>query len=411
MRILSLELKRVVKSRMTWILLVIGIALSVLISLSVVSYAEYSYVDKDGGEATISGLSAIRANKKAMQPYEGEITEAKLKNVLITAQNFYKTYGDNYDFKTYHDNLAPIEHFMQMLYKVYPRTGSALEALSKVNPDEVTDFYQQRIEGQENQLAVQYPGNKNVIRQAEKINEKVKTPFVFQYGYTSDASDNLEILIFLLVLICAMIVSPVFSAEYHNGSDDILRCTKYGRGKLSVIKILSAIIITFGLFAVCTLTFVLVVDNAYGWESLQTSAQVLSSAFSMAPFSAGQEQILTIAAGLLTILAVACFTLFISAKCQNPTTALIIAIAFCLLPLILSNIGEGNIMNWILCVLPAGGSSSMMSSFYYQLNKTVFLQIGSFSIWAPYLIIGACIVEIPVFFLLAVHAYCKHQAA
>ena len=410
MYILLLELKRVVKSRMTWILLVIGTALSVIISLSVVSYAEYSYPDESGNQITISGLGAIRSNKKALQPYEGEITEPKLKGVLITAQNFYKKYGENYDFKAYHDNLAPIEHFMSMIYKVYPRTGGALEALNKVKPDEITNFYQERVMALEDQLAVQYPGNQDVIRQAEKINEKVKTPFVFQYGYTSDASDNLEIMIFLLVLICAMIVSPVFSADYHNGADDILRCTKHGPVRLSVIKILSAMIITFGMFAVCTLIFVLIVNTTYGWESLQTSAQVLSSVLGIAPFNAGQEQILTITEGLLTVLAVACFTLFISAKCQTPTTALIIAIAFCILPLILCNVGSGNIIDLITCVLPAG-SSNMLSSFYNHLNKTVFIQIGSFNVWAPYLMLGACIIEIPLFFVLTVRVYCRHQVA
>jgi hypothetical protein len=410
MSILLLEMKRVIKSRMTWILLVIAIALSVIISLSVVSYAEYTYVDKNGNEATISGMEAIRANKKQLQPYEGKITEAKLKNVLINAHDFYKKYGENYDFKTYHDNLAPIESFMQMLYKIYPRTGGALEALNKVKPDEITNFYQQRIGALEDQLAVQYPGNKNVIQQAKKINEKVKTPFIFQYGYGSDASDNLEILIFLLVLICAMIVSPIFSADYHNGADDILRCTKHGRGRLSIIKILSALIITFAMSAVCTLIFVLIVNTAYGWGSLQTSAQVLTSALSIAPFSVGQEQILTIAEGLLMVLAVVCLTLFISAKSQNPTTALIIAIAFCILPLILNGISEGNVINLITCLLPAGGSS-MLHSFYYQLNKTVFIQMGPFSVWAPYLMLGAAIIEIPLFFILSVRAYCKHQAA
>lgn len=412
MYILLLELRRVIRSRMTWILLVIAIALSIIISFSVISYAEYTYPDKSGGQVTISGLDAIHANQKQMRPYEGKITEAKLKSVLITAQGFYKKYGENYDFKAYHDDLSPIEGFMQMIYKVYPRTGSALEALNKVKPDEITNFYQQRTEALENQLAVQYPGNKDVMRQVETINEKVKTPFVYQYGYTSDAAENLVVLIFLLVLICAMIVSPVFSADYHNGSDDVLRCTKHGRGRFARLKILSAIIIMFGMFAVCALTFILIVNTAYGWDSLRTSAQILAftKALSPAPFSVGQEQVLTILVGLLTVLAVACFTLFISAKCQNPATTLIIAMAFCILPLILSSVGHGNIINLILCVLPAG-SNSMMNSFYYLINKTVFIQIGPFNVWAPYLMMGAVIIEIPLFFILSVRAYCKHQAA
>ncbi|HBM79966.1 MAG TPA: ABC transporter permease, partial [Clostridiaceae bacterium] len=149
-------------------------------------------------------------------------------------------------------------------------------------------------------------------------------------------------------------------------------------------------------------------NSAYGWDSLQTSAQVLSSALSFLPLTMSQEQELTILAGLITLLAVACFTLFISAKCYNPTTTLVIAIAFCLLPVILYSVGQGNFINLLVCLLPAGGSG-LTNSFYFQLRNTLFLQIGSFSIWAPYLMMGAAIIEIPMFFILSIHTYCKHQ--
>jgi hypothetical protein len=39
------------------------------------------------------------------------------------------------------------------------------------------------------------------------------------------------------------------------------------------------------------------------------------------------------------------------------------------------------------------------------------VKIGPWAVWVPDLMLGACIVEIPVFFLLAAHAYCRHQAA
>lgn len=410
MRILLLEMKRVIRSRMTWILLLIAVALSVTVSLRVVSYAEYTDTDGSGKEVTVSGTAAIHGNKKQMQPYEGPVTEAKLQNALKTVQNAYKQYGEGIPMEVVRTKLNPIDHFLQMIHEVYPRSGDFLEALSQVSPDEITNFYQQRTEALEGQLEGQYPGNQDVLRQAQRLNEKEKTPFVFHYGYTADASDNLEILIFLLVLICAMIVSPVFSAEYQNGSDDILRCTRHGRGRLAILKVLSALILTCGMFAVCALAFVLIVDTAYGWESLRTSAQVLTSALSLAPLSVGQEQIFTLVEGLLMVLAVACLTLFISAKCRNSTTTLIIAMAFCILPLILNSLGKGNLINWINCVLPAGGAS-MLNSFYYQLNKTLFIQMGPFSVWAPVLMAGAAVVEIPLFFILAVHAYDRHQAA
>lgn len=410
MHILFLELKRVIKSRMTWILLVIAIALSVIVSLRVVSLARYTYVDKSGNQITISGMDAIHANQEKMQPYEGEIAESTLQNALKTEQDLFKQYGEDFPMDVYRTKLVPIEPFLNMISEVYPKSGDEYEALAKVDPDELTSFYQQRSETLKNEIEAKYPGNKNVLQQVQRLNEKVSTPFEFHYGYDSNASDNLELLIFVLVLISTMIVSPIFSAEYQNGSDDILRCTKNGRAKFAIIKLLSSLIITLIMFVICALAFVLIVNTAYGWNSLHTSTQVLMSALNFVPFMMGQEQGLTILAGLLTLWAVTCFTLFLSTKCRNSTTTLIIAFAFCLLPTILFSVGQGNVINLLTCLLPAGGTG-LTNSFCYQLNQITFIQIGSFNTWAPYLMMGAAIIEIPLFFVLSIHAYCKHQVS
>lgn len=47
--------------------------------------------------------------------------------------------------------------------------------------------------------------------------------------------------IFLLAILCAVIVAPVFSTEYQTGADDIIRCTKNGRMRLATVKIASAV--------------------------------------------------------------------------------------------------------------------------------------------------------------------------
>jgi hypothetical protein len=67
-------------------------------------------------------------------------------------------------------------------------------------------------------------------------------------------------------------------------------------------------------------------------------------------------------------------------------------------------------MDILTYALP-GGSVGLREYFYVHLiSRLSFVQIGPFSVWTPYLMLGACAVEIPVFFLLAVHAYCRHQA-
>ena len=409
MRILSLELKRVLKTRATWLSVGIALLLSVVTAFRVVSFAQHTDVDKSGNEVKITGMEAIRANKETMKPYEGPVTEEKLRQSLIIFQEVYKKYGKDIPIEVIHQKLSPIDPFLSMIYDVYPVNDYYYDTLSKIDPDEISDFYTQRTETLKNELSADYPDNADILKTALSLNQKVTTPLVFYEGYTSDAAENLALLIVLLVLICIIIVSPAFSAEYQSGSDDILRCTKYGKVRLAVTKLCASLLIVFAMFAVCAGVFVSIVNNAYGWDSLRTSVQVLSAVLSFVPLTAGQAQGFTILAGFLTLLATACFTLFLSAKFSNSTSALIAAFAFWFLPILLHAVGKGNLVNIFTYLLPSGGAGWNTGNFYYQLNGATFLRVGPFSVWTPYFIAGACIVEIPVFFLLAVHAYCRHQ--
>ena len=51
-----------------------------------------------------------------------------------------------------------------------------------------------------------------------------------------------------------------------------------------------------------------------------------------------------------------------------------------------------------------------MNSFLYELLGRNFVQIGSETIWTPYLMIAAELVEIPVLLGMTVRTYCKRDA-
>lgn len=412
MHILFLELRRVLKTRITWLSVGIAILFSVFMSFRVVSFAQHTDVDQNGNTVKITGTEAIRANREMMKPYEGPITSEKLQQALKSFQEVYRQYGKDIPIEVIHQKLSPIDPFLSMINWTYPQNDDYYDALSKTDPENITDFYTNRTDTLKDQLSVQYPGNAAVLKTALALNKKVATPFVFYEGYTADAADNLVILIFLLVLICAVIVSPIFSAEYQSGSDDILRCTRSGKVRLAVTKLCASLLIVSAMFAVCAGIFVLVVNGAYGWDSLKSSSQVLtSSVLSFVPLTVGQEQRVTVLEGLLALLAVASFTLFLSAKFRSSTSSLTAAIAFCLLPVILYNGGNGNLIDLFVCLLPAGSVGLNTGNFYYQMNGSTFLSIGPLSVWAPYLMLGGVIVEIPLFFILSVRAYCRHRAS
>ncbi|MEG1138928.1 MAG: ABC transporter permease, partial [Lachnospiraceae bacterium] len=53
----------------------------------------------------------------------------------------------------------------------------------------------------------------------------------------------------------------------------------------------------------------------------------------------------------------------------------------------------------------------LQNNFLYQLADFNYLHIGGMSVWTPYVILISAAIEIPMFLLLAVRSYCKHQVA
>lgn len=212
-------------------------------------------------------------------------------------------------------------------------------------------------------------------------------------------------------MLCTVIAAPISSAEYQSGSDDILRCTKHGRGRLAVVKLLSAILLNTGIFAICITVFILISYAAFGWDSLKTTLQMALTAISFVPLTVGEASKLIVFAGLLTFLATVCFTLFLSTKFTNSITVLGLALGGCLLPTILLFAGSGsNIENWNRLCLPSGGIG-LKNCFFYELVDSNFLSLGSMKIWTPYIIPVAAAIEIVLFFILAVRSYSRHEAA
>lgn len=411
MCIFILELKRMAKTRITWISAAAAIILSIVLAFSLFAGEEYDIAGKNGNMKSITGISAIAANKKQIAPYEGKVTVSGLQSDLKVFHNLVNKYGGNIPSDIYNKEISPRFQRLNMIASVYSDSQDIFTALKKVKPNDINNFYAERNQKLQSMVEAKYPHNSTIKNKVISMNNKVKTPYTYFYGLPNNSFSILDFLIFMLMIICVMINAPVFSADYQTGADDILRSTKHGRGKLAVSKFLAALLIDFVLFAVSISIFVLIVDKTFGWERLLCSGQI-NNIFLLLPITIGQQQKLLILAGFLTVFATACFSMFLSSKCRNSTTTLIIAIAFCLFPdiLYMATKESGNFAGLLRCILPSGGLG-INNNFFNQLRNIMFIKIGPFSIWSPYLIMGAAAIEIPLFFILSMRAYCKHQAA
>ena len=414
MRIYLLEVKRVLKSRRTIVLMLIALIMSAVRAWLPVMYEDINQYDESGNKvAELNGLDAIAYKKSLRSANGGEVTPEKLKEALTIYQNAVQPYGEDsiysgeFPTKIYVEKVFPVEALLGRLPEAFsdPKTGQGA-SLMAISPNQLDGFYGQLKQHLKDIMQMEQKEHPAVQVQALQKYTEVKTPFQFYPGYTRDAFDYIVLFILLLVILCTAAATPTFSNEYQTSSDSILRCTKHGRSRLATVKIMAALTIFVVAFIVCISLHLLISNLVFGTECMKTSMQMLFSVISLPAFNLGQLQIALAIGGVISLLATISFTLFLSAKFKDSISVILIAIVMCLLPIFTYSAGA----NWLTFILPSGGIG-IQNSLLYQLTGFAYLHIGQISIWAPYVIVAAAAIEIPVFLFLAVRTYCKHQVA
>ncbi|MDE5893422.1 MAG: ABC transporter permease, partial [Acetatifactor sp.] len=204
-----------------------------------------------------------------------------------------------------------------------------------------------------------------------------------------------------------VIAAPVFSAAYQEGAGDILRCTKNGRIRLGIVKAAVALCISGVTFAVCSFVYILTVNSLFGWECTRTSIQMVYSIVTLVEMNVGQLQWFFALAGLLSVLATVSFTLLLSSRFRNTAASLAAAVVFCIMPVVVYMTIPGAVATWICSILPASGVS-IQASILYAITDFKFLNLAGIPVWTPYAMVGADILEIPLFLSLAVYSYSRH---
>ena len=307
------------------------------------------------------------------------------------------------------EKILPVAPLLSRVPEVYAdaETGMA-PGIAALDPDWLDHFYERCPVHLKNLMKLEQRDYPEAGEKAEKMYAKVKMPFVFYPGYSTNAYDYQMLTIFLLVLLCVIIAAPIYSAEYQTHADDILRCAKYGKGKLAVIKLAAAVLITAVSFALCMALHLILSNSFFGWDFLKSSMQLVFSTVSLSAMTIGQLQLAVAAAGFASLLASVSFTLFLTSPCQNTVAALALALLFFLSPIILFMASGGNGISWLRCLLPSGGVS-ILGGFASEMRDFNFLHIGSRCVWTPYVILVAALVEIPVFTGLTIRSYCRHS--
>lgn len=148
-RIIGLELKKILKNKLNLIVTAIGIALTIISSFAVISFEGATLVKEDGKTELLKGYKAIKVNQKYYNEIKGDITPKVIKDSLEKYQNVMEKYQINstYDApeKVRAEILYPRYDILNMLQNVEIKNSNAEYIdLIEISPNSAEQFYDNR---------------------------------------------------------------------------------------------------------------------------------------------------------------------------------------------------------------------------------------------------------------------------
>ncbi len=414
MKLFQLEMKRLVTARLTCILFALALVLSFLLAWLPVTYCYTNDTDEAGNAVSLTGLASVAYEKQRQAGAAGAVTPERIRQAVEVYQACLTRYGvtESYDLPegVYEREILPVAPLLHGVKEAFadPDTGMA-PALMEVDPAKIDDFdavCQARVASL---MAMEQPGHPAAQRTASQMYSEVQKPLSVYPGMNTTVMDYQNMLGFLILLFCVVISAQVFSGDYQSGADDILRCTKQGGLRLGAAKVAAALLLSGTAFALCVTVYILTANSLFGWECTKSSIQMMYSIVTLVDMDIGQLQWFFAFAGLLSVLASVSFTLLLSSLCRRTVTSLAGALVCCIAPVVIFMAIPGAVSTWLCTLLPASGTG-IQTSILYALTDFDFLNIGGLSIWKPWAMLGACVIEIPLFAVLAVRCYSKHTA-
>ena len=110
MRLLGLEIKRVLKTKLTWILMCVAIVLSILLAYLPATFESGREVGRDGNSVgtELHGMRAVRYYR-THSSVKGEVTPEILEETVCTYQKVYSeydsVYGEEVPSEVYYEKL------------------------------------------------------------------------------------------------------------------------------------------------------------------------------------------------------------------------------------------------------------------------------------------------------------------
>ena len=409
----KLEMKRLLKTRSTWILMAAALLVTlILCCINIFGAYYYSYDGK-----SYHALDATEMREIVTESAEGEWTPERIHDVFAQIDEVSANRrgiavegetNDNYEIVTGGNNsgAASIAGYTNTFLRSIPQVFDVY--MDEITPDMAAQYYNQRKAYIEEVMTLNY--GPSAAETALKLDENTTEPFYYEFGFGtgSDIASTLPVSLFAVAIVCSIICAPVFASDYSTGADDIQRCARYGCKRLGKAKLLAAMTLSTVLYIICAAVFVALTLAVYGDD--KTSAQLALDALVLIDIDMNGVLVLTLIAGFLSVLAMTAFTLYLSARMRSSVAVLAIALAVAMAPTFLVILlRESALGDWLRLLLPSGGLG-LGTGMFVDIQIGEFLTVGSLAVWTPFLMLAAPVIETPVFALLARRAYVRHEA-
>lgn len=305
--LIQFELKKIFNRHLSQAAFVLVLLLSVLFTFS--TYHNKYACDGKGREGT--GRMAVEIDKAIAKKYEGELTDAKVKEML--------------------SDLIPKGDFQGLNVKyVYLNAMQSAVAARFLDAD-----------GNWNGLCVSdvFGGEKIVIG--------------YNDGWLSTSQDMVQIIV-VLILASIVVTTPVFSGEY-GGVDQIILTSRYGRSKCSAAKVAAVSLTVFLMTAVTILLHLMWAFWLYGKEGLSCSILFSQLTFleSFIPFNINCGTLIgyQVFLAFTGVMGAVGFTFLFSAICKNQMTTVVASASFFVLPIFLP-VSESSFLFKLMVLLP-----------------------------------------------------------
>lgn len=419
-RLVRFELKKMLSRRVA-VVVNVGVIL-LLTGIMGMNVIQTKTESDDGG--VLSGPAAIAYRRAVVEAHAGVLTPERIATDIaryqamayelldadaladLSSEAAYEAAARVYDADTLRELSDPYYRFILRPWSVSSQIP--LQYAAHVTPAMALDFYGALADDLQVRLDDGQAGTWTYSEAERAFWTEVEdgAPEPLTYGYTGGWDNILDCSAFIVFAIFAICVttSPLFAAEYREGTDAVLLAARWGRGRLITAKLIAAFLYATALFA---LAMLIICGVSFAFYGVAGADLPLQNYTLDVPYGFTMVQGVLLYAGLfyLVMLGMLAFTLALSARVSSTLGIIVADVVLLFVTGALPSLGNG-VLRHVLNLFPMGLQSAydlFASCMSYQLGPVVLDLLGMAA--AVYLIAVAA--GVPV----AWRAWSRHQVA